>query len=160
MKRTWDVNVNGVVHTIQYKAGFGVKVVVNGQTYKTKSQNWFVNMVDYPVVIDGAELRVVAIGNKVDLAVNGVYLGSGEKYVPVHKMPAVANVFIGITCIGGFLCTKWLGLCIGILFSTLIAKQGLKGNKGAMIGAFVGSIAVQIVLLILISFLLVGVGYY
>ena len=33
-------------------------------------------MVDYPIMIDDTEIRVVAIGNKVDLAVNGVYQGS------------------------------------------------------------------------------------
>ena len=102
MKRAWDVNVNGVTHSVEYRAGFGTKVIVNGKVYRAKSQNWFVNMVDYPITIDGAEIRVVAIGNKVDLAVNGRYLGSGEEYIPLHTMPVIANVFIGISTIGGY----------------------------------------------------------
>lgn len=65
MKKAWDVNVNGVVHTVEYRAGFGTKVIVNGKVYKAKTQNWFINMIDYPITIDGAEIRVVAIGNKV-----------------------------------------------------------------------------------------------
>ena len=35
MKKTWDVNVNGTVHTLEYKTGFGgPKITVNGQTYQ------------------------------------------------------------------------------------------------------------------------------
>ena len=73
MTKKWEVTVNGINNVIEYKTGFGAKILVNGQAYKVKSQNWFVMMVDYPITIDGTEFRVVAIGNKVDLAVNGVY---------------------------------------------------------------------------------------
>ena len=73
MTKKWEVTVNGTNNVIEYKAGFGAKILVNGQAYKVKSQNWFVMMVDYPITIDDTELRVVVIGNKVDLAVNGVY---------------------------------------------------------------------------------------
>lgn len=160
MKKAWDVNVNGVMHTVEYRAGFGAKVIVNGRVYRAKTQNWFINMIDYPIVIDGAEIRVVALGNKVDLAVNGRYLGSGEEYVPLNKMPVMANVFIGISCVGGFLMTKWLGVLIGVLFSFLYAKFGLKGKTGAMVGAFVGCIVVQVVVMLLIAALLVSTGFY
>ena len=85
MTKKWEVTVNGTNNVIEYKAGFGAKILVNGQAYKVKSQNWFVMMVDYPITIDDTELRVVVIGNKVDLAVNGVYQGSGEQYQPLHK---------------------------------------------------------------------------
>ena len=160
MKRAWDVNVNGVVHTVEYRAGFGIKVIVNGKVYKARTQNWFINMVDYPITIDGAEIRVVAIGNKVDLAVNGKYLGSGEEYIPLNKMPVLANVFIGISCIGGFLLTKWLGFLIGVLFSFLYAKLGLQGKNGALIGSFAACVVIQIVLVFAVAALLVATGYY
>ena len=65
-------------------------------------------------------------------------MGSGEEYVPLNKMPVMGNVFMGISIIGGFLMTKWLGFLIGVLFSFLYASLGLKGKNGAMIGAFVG----------------------
>lgn len=160
MKKAWDVNVNGTVHKVEYKAGFGVKILVNGNAYKVRSQNWFINMIDYPITIDGAEIRVVAIGNKVDLAVNGKYLGTGEEYVPLHKMPVIANVFMGISIIGGFLMTKWLGFLIGVLFSFLYVRQGLKGNNGAMIGSFVGCVIVQILVMIGVGYLLASTGMY
>lgn len=151
MSKAWDVNVNGTTHQVEYKPG---KLIVNGQKYKVKSQNWFVNMVDYPITIDGVEIRVVAIGNKVDLAVNGVYLGSGEQYVPLNKMPAIANVFIGISCVAGFLLCGWLGLLIGVLFSVLYARMGLTGKTGAVVGAFVGCTAIQVIIFYLVNFVL------
>ena len=146
MKKAWDVNVNGVMHTVEYRAGFGAKVIVNGRVYKAKTQNWFINMIDYPITIDGAEIRVVAVGNKVDLAVNGRYLGSGEEYVPLNKMPV--------------LMTKWLGFLIGVLFSFLYAKLGLKGKTGAMVGAFVGCVVIEVALMFGVAALLVSTGYY
>lgn len=145
MKKAWDVTVNGIVHRIEYKSGFGMKLTVNGQTYKVKSQNWFITMADYPIQIDDAELRVVVIGNKVDLAVNGVYLGSGEAYTPIDKMPGYVNVFVAISCVGGLLLNGVLSMCIGILFSTLYVKQGLKQNTKGVVGAFVGCTLVQLV---------------
>ncbi|MCI8375730.1 MAG: hypothetical protein HFI29_09900 [Lachnospiraceae bacterium] len=160
MKKAWDVTVNGVVHKVEYKTSFGTKILVNGNVYKTRSQNWFINMIDYPITIDGAEIRVVAIGNKVDLAVNGRYLGSGEEYVPLNKVPVLANVFVGISCIGGFLTTKWLGFLIGVLFSFLYIKQGLKGKTGAMVVSFIICTAIQIVLMIAVSAMLLATGMY
>ncbi len=156
MKKSWDVNVNGTVHTVEYKTN---KLIVNGQKYKLKSQNWFVHMVDYPITIDGVEIRVVAIGNKVDLAVGGKYLGSGEEYVPLSKMPAICNVFIGISCIGGYFLAGLYGLLIGVLFSFLVyIKAGLKGNMKAVIGAFVGCTVIQIILLVIIMKLRTDLG--
>ena len=46
MKKAWDVNVNGVMHTVEYRAGFGAKVIVNGRVYRAKRQNRFVNKVE------------------------------------------------------------------------------------------------------------------
>ncbi|MGI6000323.1 MAG: hypothetical protein ACOX8J_04855 [Candidatus Merdisoma sp.] len=161
MKKTWDVNVNGTVHTLEYKTGFGgPKITVNGQTYRAKSQNWFIVMVDYPIQIDGAELRVVAIGNKVDLSVNGVYLGSGEQYQPLHKVPAISNVFLGISCIGGFFLCGWLGLLIGILFGTIFyIRMGLKGKTGAVVGSFIACTVIQIIIFVIVLMVQLS-GYY
>lgn len=87
MTKKWEVTVNGTNNVIEYKAGFGAKILVNGQAYKVKSQNWWVMMVDYPIMIDDTEIRVVAIGNKVDLAVNGVYqaLASSISHCIKHR---------------------------------------------------------------------------
>ena len=153
MTKKWEVTVNGTNNVIEYKAGFGAKILVNGQAYKVKSQNWFVMMVDYPITIDDTELRVVVIGNKVDLAVNGVYQGSGEQYQPLHKTPTICNVFLGISCIAGFLLCGWIGLLIGVLFGTVYVKQGLAGKVGNAVGAFVGCTVIQLLIMVIVVFL-------
>jgi len=153
MTKKWEVTVNGTNNVIEYKAGFGAKILVNGQAYKVKSQNWWVMMVDYPIMIDDTEIRVVAIGNKVDLAVNGVYQGSGEQYQPLHKTPTMCNVFIGISCIAGFLLCGWLGLLIGALFGTVYVRQGLAGKMGNVVGAFVGCTVIQLLIMVIVVFL-------
>ena len=153
MIKKWEVTVNGTNNVIEYKAGFGAKILVNGQAYKVKSQNWFVMMVDYPITIDDTELRVVVIGNKVDLAVNGVYQGSGEQYQPLHKTPTICNVFLGISCIAGFLLCGWIGLLIGVLFGTVYVKQGLAGKVGNAVGAFVGCTVIQLLIMVIVVFL-------
>lgn len=159
MKKTWDVNVNGTMHTIEYRTGFGAKIIVNGSVYKAKSQNWFVNMIDYPIQIDGAELRVVAIGNKVDLAVNGTYLGSQEPYQPLHKVPTLSNVLLGVSVVGGFFLCGVIGMLIGILFGTLYVKLGLKGKTGAVVGAFAGCTVIQLVIVFIVAFVQIGLYY-
>lgn len=162
MKKNWDVNVNGVVHTIEYRNGWGMpKIIVNGQTYRAKSQNWFILMIDYPIQIDGAELRVVAIGNKVNLAVNGVYLESNEPYEPLHKVPVISNVFLGISCIGGYFLCALVGLLLGILFGIGYIRLGLKEKIGAVVGSFIACTALQILIMYLVNFVLFpAVNYY
>lgn len=156
MTKKWEVTVNGINNVIEYKTGFGAKILVNGQAYKVKSQNWFVMMVDYPITIDGTEFRVVAIGNKVDLAVNGVYQDSGEQYQPLRKIPTMCNVFLGISCIAGFLLCGWIGLLIGILFGTVYVKQGLADKTGNVVGAFIGCTVIQIIITVIVVFIQLG----
>lgn len=143
MKRTWEINVNGTIHKIEYKAGWGVKLLVDGQKHKLRSQNVWINMIDYPISIDDEEIRLVVIGKETDLAVNGVYVSNGEKYTPLEKMPSNVNVFIAISVIGGLIAGGWLCAMIGILFGQVYAKKGLAGDKKGLIWAFVGCTAVQ-----------------
>lgn len=85
MKKTWSfTDMNGAEHSIVYKNGFGNKLIVDGTVYKVKSQNWFINVLDYSIQIAGTDIRLVVLGNKADVAINGVYIGSGEKYVPIQ----------------------------------------------------------------------------
>lgn len=45
MNKTWTVNANGTNHSIEYKRN---RLIVDGQIYKLKSSNWFVQMIDFP----------------------------------------------------------------------------------------------------------------
>lgn len=158
MKKSWDVTVDGTVHKIEYERKFNTKIIVNGEAYKTKSQNWWINMIDHPIQIGDKNIRVVVIGNKADLAVDGVYVESGEQYTPLNKMPGIANVLIGLSSLGGYLLCGILGMLVGILFSKIYAKKGLEGNKGVMLIAFVGCTVLQIVLTFVIAALQVALG--
>ena len=154
MKKTWTVNVNGTNHVIEYKTGFvGIKISINVTANKVKSQNWFIMMLDYPIQIDGTEVRVVALGSKVRLAVNGIYQDNGQSYQPLNRIPTYCHVLLGISCIAGFLLCGWVGLAIGILFGTLYIKQGLSGKTGVVIGSFIGCCAIQIAIMIAVLLL-------
>ena len=73
MKKSWSfTDMNGRQHNIEYKSGFGNKLIVDGNTYKLKSQNWFIQVLDYSIEIAGTDIRLVVIGNKADVSINGV----------------------------------------------------------------------------------------
>lgn len=144
MKKTWTVNANGVNHTIEYN---GWVLFVDGAKYKLKSANWFVQMIDYAVNFGDVQSRLVVIGNKVDLAVNGRYLGSGQPYEPLASIPAWVSVLSGISCVMGFLLNSWLGLAIGCLLGVLYFKTFLKKKRASsVIIAFVIATVCQIIL--------------
>lgn len=123
MAKNWTVHADGVDHQIQYK---GRKLIVDGAQYKLKSANWFIQLVDYAINFGDTSCRLVVIGNKVDLAVNGKYLGSGETYEPIANIPVAVSIFAGVSVVLGFLMNGWLGACIGLLLGVLWFNLYLK----------------------------------
>lgn len=148
MKKSWSfTDTYGKEHSIVYKAGFGLKLIVDGTSYKLKSQNWFVNVIDYSIEIAGSDIRLVAIGNKVDVAINGVYIGSGERYVPVQaNTPAWVWVLVGVSAIVGFLLNSALGIVVAVAFSTFYINYAIAGKKGKVIAVFLVWVVVQALL--------------
>ena len=151
----WDVWVNGKNHTIEIKRGFGaLKVVVDGQVEKVRSQNFWIMLLDREIRIEDKVLNLVMIGSKADLAVDGVYLGSGEKYVPVGKTPAWAWVMTALMLILGYFFSGIIGLLIGLLGSTLCISRSLRADgKNTLpicIGITIGCIAVQAAIMFLV----------
>lgn len=123
MNKTWTVKSNGVDHQIVYK---GRKLFVDGQQYKLKSANWFIQLVDYAINFGDVTCRLVVIGNRVDLAVNGTYVDSGKPYEPISNIPVAVTIFTGISVVLGFLMNSWLGACIGVLLGILYFNLYLK----------------------------------
>lgn len=150
MKKQWEVNVDGVKHVIGYQAGFGIKIFIDGELHKAKSANWFINMVDYSITFGNEECRLVAVGNKVDLAVNGTYLGSGEAYKPLSNTPAWVYVLAGISILGGYILSGLISLLVGVLMSVLYVKMSLDKKTGAVIALFVGCTVIQVIVFFLI----------
>ncbi len=64
----WNVEDNGTQYEIEYKRSLGGgKIIVNGSVQKVKSQNAFLNLVDFPIRLTNKAVNVVVIGNKADL---------------------------------------------------------------------------------------------
>lgn len=148
MKKSWSfTDMYGKEHSIEYKNGFGLKLIVDGAKYKLKSQNWWVNVIDYSIEIAGTDIRLVAIGNKVDVAINGVYIGSGERYVPVQaNTPAWVWVLVGLSAVVGFLLNSALGVVIAVAFSTFYINFAIAGKKGKVIAFFLIWVVIQAIL--------------
>lgn len=148
MKKSWSfTDMYGKEHSIEYKNGFGLKLIVDGTTYKLKSQNWFVNVIDYSIEIAGSDIRLVAIGNKVDVAINGVYIGSGERYVPVQaNTPAWVWVLVGVSAVVGFLLNSALGVLVAVCFATFYINFAISGKRKTVIALFLVWVVVQAIL--------------
>lgn len=162
MKKSWSfTDMNGRQHSIEYKSGFGNKLIIDGNTYKVKSQNWFINVLDYSIEIAGTDIRLVVIGNKADVAINGVYVGTGEPYIPIQaNTPAYVWVLVGISTIGCYFLFGLLSALIGIFMSTLYVKLALNKRTGAVIASFVGCTVLQIVVWFVVVVLLSAATYY
>lgn len=126
MLKTWQVDIDGVTHTISYKKGVLKTVkIIDGVETPVKSKNWALQMIDEPIALGSKVLNLTAIGNKVDLAVDGVYLDSKQPYVPLNNVPAWVNAMpIALLVIGWFFCGI-IGIAIGIIASMLIITSSI-----------------------------------
>ena len=152
MKKQWTVTAaDGMNHVIEYK---GRSLLVDGQKYPLKSSNRFIQLIDYAINFGETQCRLVVMGNKVDLAVNGRYLGSGEPYQPIASLPVYVSVLAGISCVLGFLMNSWLGLCLGVLIGVMYFNLALKKKNGIIVVAFIIASILQVALGIGVAFLL------
>lgn len=150
MKKEWNVTDSaGNVHKVQCKIGGfgGNKVIVDSDSYKLKSSNWFIVVVDYQINLPGAVCNLVVIGNSAKLAVNGVFLDDGKKYEPVSNVPVWVWVLVAVSCVGGWFFAGIIGMCIGIICSAFAVKAVLDKKTGLAVGLLVLSIVVSVVLM-------------
>lgn len=142
-KYQWTVNVGGADHHFEYKSNKWL--IVDGEKYKLKSASWFMQLIDYAVNIGDTTCRLVVIGTKVDLAVNGKFLGSGKDYEPVGSIPIIVTIFSAVSVILGFLLNSFVGMAIGVLLATLYFSIYLKKKKvGPVVVTFVIAIICQV----------------
>lgn len=145
MKKEWNVtDGTGNNHVIGINvSGFGgMKVVVDQDTYKAKSSNWFIRVLDYQISLPGAECNLVVVGNKVRLAVNGTYVDDGKPYEPVANTPGWVWALVAISAIGGWFFAGMIGLVLGLAMSALYIKFALDKKTGVVIGLFVAFLVV------------------
>lgn len=149
--KKWEVEADGVRHEIQYKKNLTKNIVtVDGESYKVKSANAFINVLDYGISFGSTDCKLVVIGSKIDLAVNGVFLGSNKPYEPVGNVASWIWALVGISTLGGLILSGIFSLFIGILMSTLYIQFGMKKKNGAAIGCFIGCTLIQILIFIVI----------
>lgn len=148
----WTVtDSNGQTHNLacKAKAFTGPHITVDSNTYRVKSSNWFVNLVDYSVDFPGANCHIVMIGNKMRLAVNGVYQDDGSAYEPMTSIPAWIWVLVALSVIGGYCCGGIIGIAVGAVFSTMYITNILKKNTTKVFICFGVFVVIAIILLFL-----------
>jgi hypothetical protein len=150
----WEVESDGVKHEIQYVTGLKKKLIVDGGTHKVKSSNAFINLIDYGITFGNTECKLVVIGNKADLAVNGTFLDSKKIYEPISNIPAYVWVLVGLSTLGGFLISGIFGLLVGLIMSSLYIQFGLEKKKGAIVGSFIACTAIQLLILFALTSML------
>lgn len=126
MKRKWKVAIDGENHEISFKQGIikGRKIV-DGKSTPVKSSSWIIQLFDEPIEIGDKTLHLTAIGSKVDLAVDGVYLNSKKPYVPLSKIPSWAHGFsIALFILGWFLAGIF-GILVGLFGGMLIITNSV-----------------------------------
>ena len=141
---------NGMNHELscKFKSFGGPEITIDGNTYRVKSSNWLVNVVDYSVDFPGANCHIVMIGKKARLAVNGTYNDDQTAYEPVASLPAWIWVLVALSIVGGWFFGGIICSAIGVAFSTVYISAAMQKNTGKVIGFFV----IYLVIAIVVSF--------
>lgn len=124
--KKWKVTIDGNTHEIAYKPGvLKRRKVVDGVSTPVKNTSWFIQLFDEPIELEGKTLHLTAIGSKVDLAVDDVYLNSKKPYVPLSSMPGWAHGFtIALIIIGWFL-SGLFGILVGLFGGMFIIIKSI-----------------------------------
>ena len=151
---------NGTTHSIGCKAKSfgGPEITVDTNTYRVKSSNYFVNVVDYSVDFPGANCHVVMIGKKARLAVNGTYQDDGTTYEPVSSIPAWVWVLVALSVIGGYFFAGIIGLLVGILMSSQYISAALQKNMKKVAISFVIFLVIVIVFFVVVNMAVSGLA--
>ncbi|ALB46904.1 hypothetical protein [Clostridium beijerinckii] len=93
----WIANVDNINYTIEYSKNFLRKsLLVNNIPVKLQSSKTFGVTRETTFKLGSKTAILVSIDNNCDIAINGTYLDSGEKYVQVKYMPGWNFIFLGL----------------------------------------------------------------
>lgn len=129
-EKRWVVEVEGKQYQITFKPNIWTgkhTLKVNGiptDLKRTKFQSF--TGLDQPIMLGNKEARLVMIGRKVDIAIDGVYIDSKKPYLPLKSLRwwswvfVLACMIIPIISMGGA-----LPAMIGVLGSMYCVKIGV-----------------------------------
>lgn len=140
----WEIQAESSTHIIEYKQGFGKKIIVDGVIHKVKSSNPIIDVIDYKIPFDDTDCKLVVLGNKADLAVNGTFLESKKPYEAMNGVPSWVWMFVGISILGGFLVSGIFSLLIGVLMSLFYIQYGLEKKKSHVVSFFKACCVIQL----------------
>lgn len=93
--QSWTITINNIIYNIEYtKKLFKKKLLVNKVPIKLQHSKTFGITRETIINLGTTKAILVSIDNDCDIAINGVYLDSGEKYVSVKTMPHWNFVFL------------------------------------------------------------------
>ncbi len=164
MSKKWNVTVDGVAHELSYEKKFWsgkLFVIVDGEKTEMKRTSFSESFtgIDKPFYIGEKECRFVAIGNKIDIAIDGMYIDSKKPYVPLEKMPSWNWVFIAllialpIMTLGGALpiVLAFLGITLCVRIS-ILPSMSTTGKVFSCIGITAGAWMIAFVFVMLMLF--------
>jgi hypothetical protein len=100
--KEWSVNVSGKINQISLKSSQWTgkrQIELNGKPVEIPKKPFQAfTGIDFPIKIGDADVRLVLIGNKADIAINGKYLNSGKPYIPLKGIPWWTWIFV-IACL-------------------------------------------------------------
>lgn len=153
-EKKWYVTADGAQHEIVYKRR---KLFVDGMRYEVKNMNLFAVMVDCDLEFSDVQCRFVALGNKADVSVNGIFLDSKEEYVPLARVPKWVTALEILSVIYGFLLNSWLVAALGAAFGVWYVNVWIKKQKAdSVILAFLLASVAQTIIAIFVYIVLVG----
>ncbi|MEL7602791.1 MAG: hypothetical protein AAGU77_06500 [Bacillota bacterium] len=129
--RQWRATIKGTDYDIVFKPGVWTgkhKLIINGETVNLPRKVFaaFTGM-DVPVQIGPKKARFVLVENKADIAIKGVFLGSGEPYTPLTPIEWWVWIFVVVCAVpiiilGGGSLAAVFGV-LGVIFCLRIARS-------------------------------------
>lgn len=93
--QTWTTTINNITYNIEYTTNlFKKKLLVNKVPIKLQHSKTLGITRETTFNLGTTTAILVSIDNDIDIAINGFYLDSGEKYVSVKTMPHWNFIFL------------------------------------------------------------------
>ncbi|EXG84153.1 hypothetical protein K413DRAFT_0866 [Clostridium sp. ASBs410] len=159
MRKKWNVIIDGNEHEIAFKPGaFRGKKIVDGVSTPIKSTSMFIRVFDEPIELEGKTLHLTAIGSKVDLAVDDVYLNSKKPYVPLNEIPRWAYGFTAAIIIIGWILSGLFGILVGTIGGVFVIKRSISPKHKSPMPSCLGVSALCVVIQFLFLYMRIAVA--